>query len=155
MLALQKLVFEDPTVTKIPTFDQIPDILEEIEDELADIMARRAVEDKLEKKIAEKMEDRHREYVHEIKMQVLKEEEENVETPQTLKKYAILEKLEQKKLTKSAMEQLRPATLGEIVGQERAIEALRAKLASPYPQHLILYGPPGIGKTTAARLVLE
>lgn len=155
VLALQKLVFEDPTVSKAPTMDQIPAILEEIEDELADLMARRAVEDKLEKKIAERMEERHREYVHEIKMQVLKEEEENVETPQTLKKYALLEKLEQKKLTKSAMEQLRPASLGEIVGQERAIEALRAKLASPYPQHLILYGPPGIGKTTAARLVLE
>ncbi len=155
VLALQKLVFEDPTVSKIPAAAEIPAILEEIEDELADLMARRAVEDKLEKKIAEKMEDRHREYVREIKMQVLKEEEENVETPQTLKKYALLEKLEQKKLTRSAMEQLRPASLGEIVGQERAIEALRAKLASPYPQHLILYGPPGIGKTTAARLVLE
>jgi ATP-dependent Lon protease len=155
VLALQKLVFEDPTVNKLPTIDEIPAILEEIEDELADLMARRAVEDKLEKKIAERMEERHREYVQEIKMQVLKEEEENVETPQTLKKYAILEKLEQKKLTKSAMEQLRPGSLGEIVGQERAIEALRAKLASPYPQHLILYGPPGVGKTTAARLVLE
>ncbi len=155
VLALQKLVFEDPTVSKLPTIDEIPAILEEIEDELADFMARRAVEDKLEKKIAERMEERHREYVQEIKMQVLKEEEDNVETPQTLKKYALLEKLEQKKLTRSAMEQLRPGALSEIVGQERAIEALRAKLASPYPQHLILYGPPGVGKTTAARLVLE
>jgi ATP-dependent Lon protease len=73
VLALQKLVFEDPTVSKVPSLDEIPAILEEIEDELADIMARRAVEDKLEKKIAERMEERHREYVHEIKMQVLKE----------------------------------------------------------------------------------
>ena len=30
-----------------------------------------------------------------------------------------------------------------------------AKLASPYPQHMIIYGPPGVGKTTAARLALE
>jgi ATP-dependent Lon protease len=100
------------------------------------------------------MEERHQEYIKEIKMQVLKEDN-NVENPQTLKKYAMLEMLDQKKLTKSAMELLRPGTLSEIVGQERAVEALRAKLASPYPQHLILYGPPGIGKTTAARLVLE
>jgi ATP-dependent Lon protease len=154
VLALQKLVFEDPTVDRVPSYDQIPAILEEIEEELADLMARRAVEEKIEKMIAEKMEERHQEYVREIKMQVLKEET-STETPQTLKKYAMLEKLEQKRLTKSVMEQLRPALLSEIVGQERAVEALRAKLASPYPQHLILYGPPGVGKTTAARLVLE
>ena len=28
-------------------------------------------------------------------------------------------------------------------------------MASPYPQHIILYGPPGVGKTSAARLALE
>lgn len=154
VLALQKLVFEDPTVEKVPGLDDIPEILEEIEDELADMLARKAVEEKLEKKIAEKMEERHNEYIQEIKAQVLKEEH-GVETPQTLKKYALLEKLETKKLTKSAMELLRPAQLKEIIGQERGVEALRAKLASPYPQHLILYGPPGVGKTTAARLALE
>lgn len=154
VLALQKLVFEDPTVEKVPGMDDIPEILEEIEDELADMLARKAVEEKLEKKIAAKMEERHNEYIQEIKAQVLKEEH-GVETPQTLKKYALLEKLETKKLTKSAMELLRPAQLKEIIGQERGVEALRAKLASPYPQHLILYGPPGVGKTTAARLALE
>ena len=53
------------------------------------------------------------------------------------------------------MELLRPENLSEIIGQERAIKALKAKLSSPYPQHLILYGPPGVGKTTAARLVLQ
>ena len=155
VMALQKLIFEDPTVDKLPSLTEIPEILAEIEDELADMMARRVVEEKIEKKINEKMEERHLEYVKEIKMQVLKEDSNNVENPQTLKKYAMLEVLEQKKLTKSAMELVRPKSLDEIVGQERAAEALRAKLASPYPQHLILYGPPGVGKTTAARLVLE
>lgn len=154
VLALQKLIFEDPTVEQVPGVEDIPEILEEIEDELADMLARKAVEEKLERKIAEKMEERHNEYIQEIKAQVLKEEH-GVETPQTLKKYALLEKLETKKLTQSAMELLRPAQLKEIIGQERGVEALRAKLASPYPQHLILYGPPGVGKTTAARLALE
>lgn len=154
VLALQKLIFEDPTVEQVPGVEDIPEILEEIEDELADMLARKAVEEKLERKIAEKMEERHNEYIQEIKAQVLKEEH-GVETPQTLKKYALLEKLETKKLTQSAMELLRPAELKEIIGQERGVEALRAKLASPYPQHLILYGPPGVGKTTAARLALE
>ncbi|SMC91965.1 Lon family ATP-dependent protease [Sporomusa malonica] len=156
VLALQKLVFEDPTIDKQPAVQEIPKILEDIEEELAELCARRTLEDRIEKKIAEKMEERHQEYVQEIRMQVIKEESDaNAENPQTLKKFALLEKLETRKLTRSAMELLRPAALDEIVGQERAVEALRAKLASPYPQHLILYGPPGVGKTTAARLVLE
>lgn len=156
VLALQKLVFEDPTIEQLPAIKDIPEKLGEIEDELADLCARRTVEDRIEKKIAEKMEERHQEYVQEIRTQVIKEESPaNAENPQTLKKFALLEKLETRKLTRSAMELLRPTTLDEIIGQERAVEALRAKLASPYPQHLILYGPPGVGKTTAARLVLE
>jgi adenylate kinase family enzyme len=32
---------------------------------------------------------------------------------------------------------------------------LRAALCGPNPQHVIVYGPPGVGKTAAARLVLE
>lgn len=155
LLALQKVVFEDPVLDQVPSAEQVPEILEQLEDELADMMARRLIEDNLEKKIAAKMEERHQEYVTEIKMQVLNEEKKLVENPTTLKKYARLEKLDAKKLTKSAMELLRPSKLEEIVGQQRAVEALRAKLASFYPQHLILYGPPGVGKTTAARLVLE
>ena len=43
----------------------------------------------------------------------------------------------------------------EIVGQEAAVKALMSKISSPYPQHVILYGPPGVGKTTVARLALE
>ncbi len=154
VLALQKLVFEDPTYETLPTPEEIPGILEEIEEEIADNIARRTVEDNLEKKISEKLQQRHEEYVKEIKMQVLKENT-GPENAQTLKKLAILEKMELKKLSASAMEFLRPSTFEEIIGQERAVKALLAKLASPYPQHIILYGPPGVGKTTAARLALE
>lgn len=154
VLALQRLTFGDPTYDRIPTGAAIPAALDEIEEEMADQVARRSVEDKIERRVAEKMQERHEDYVKEIKAQVLREEY-NVENPQTLKKYALLEKLEQRKLNRSAMTMLRPASLDEIVGQERAVQALKAKLASPYPQHMLLYGPPGVGKTTAARLVLE
>lgn len=154
VLALQKIVMENPTLDKLPSIDDIPEILDDLEGDIADMMARRTVEEKIEKKIVEKMEERHQEYVKDIKMQVLKEEH-SAENAQTLKRLAQLEKLEAVKLTKSVMELLRPATLAEVVGQERAVRSLRAKLSSPYPQHLILYGPPGVGKTTAARLVLE
>lgn len=53
------------------------------------------------------------------------------------------------------MSLLRPENFGEIVGQERAVRSLISKMSSPYPQHIILYGPPGVGKTSAARLALE
>ena len=43
----------------------------------------------------------------------------------------------------------------KIVGQEKGIKALKAALCGPNPQHVIIYGPPGVGKTAAARLVLE
>ena len=50
---------------------------------------------------------------------------------------------------------MRPQTVAEIVGQESAVQALLAKLATPYPQHILIYGPPGVGKTSAARVALE
>lgn len=154
VLALQRMVMEDLTLDKKPTIAEIPSVLEDIMNEMAEQIARRSVEDNIEKKISQKMEERHQEFVQEIRMQILKEET-SVETPQTQKRLEKLNALDEKSLTKSMNEMLRPATLDEIVGQERAVEVLRSKLASPYPQHLILYGPPGVGKTTAARLVLE
>ncbi len=154
VLALQKIVFEDPTIDKIPTEEEIPKIINDIEEEIADIIARRSVEDRLEKKIAERMQQRHEDYVKEIKMQIIRETA-GPENAQTLKKLAILEKLEQKKLSRSAIEALRPDSFEEVVGQEKAIKSLISKLACPFPQHIILYGPPGVGKTTAARLALQ
>jgi len=154
VLALQRLVFEDPTLDKRPKKKDIPKILEKIEEEIADIIARRMVEDRLEKKINDKLQQRHNDYVNEIRMQVIKENT-GPENAQTLKRLAVLEKMNQKKLSRSTVEVLRPASFDEIIGQERAVKALLAKLTSPYPQHIILYGPPGVGKTTAARLALE
>jgi Lon-like ATP-dependent protease len=58
-------------------------------------------------------------------------------------------------LTEPLSERVRPASFSEIVGQEDGIKALRAALCGPNPQHVIIYGPPGVGKTAAARLVLE
>lgn len=154
VLALQRIVFEDPTIEKLPHRKELPEALNEIEDEIADLIARRTVEDKIEKKIAERMQQRHEEYLKEIKIQVL-QESAGPDNPNTLKKLADLEKLDEISLSKSVMETLKPSNLGEVVGQDRAIKALLGKIASPFPQHVILYGPPGVGKTTVARLVLE
>ncbi|RST76552.1 ATP-dependent protease LonB [Siminovitchia acidinfaciens] len=59
------------------------------------------------------------------------------------------------KLTEPLSERVRPSSFNDIVGQEDGIKALRAALCGPNPQHVIIYGPPGVGKTAAARLVLE
>lgn len=58
-------------------------------------------------------------------------------------------------LTEPLAERTRPSSFDEIIGQEDGLRALRAALCGPNPQHVIVYGPPGIGKTAAARLVLE
>lgn len=152
--ALQKLVFENPALPGPPTPKEIPAILEAVTEEMADVIARRTLEEQLEKKVAERMQQRQEEYIKEMKIQLLKETG-GPENAQTLKRLGLLEKLERRKLTKNPLDLLRPAKLEEVVGQERAVRALLAKIASPFPQHVILYGPPGVGKTTVARLVLE
>jgi Lon-like ATP-dependent protease len=66
-----------------------------------------------------------------------------------------LKRLREIKLTEPLSEKTRPASLNDIVGQEQGIKALRAALCGPNPQHVIIYGPPGVGKTAAARVILE
>ena len=66
-----------------------------------------------------------------------------------------LRKLQDIKLSVPLSEKTRPSSLKEVVGQEQGIKALRAALCGPNPQHVIIYGPPGVGKTAAARVVLE
>lgn len=155
VLALQRIIHDNPTIKDIPADEEIADILDILTEHFSDILARRSIEDDLEKKVAERLEENHQDYVKDIKMQILKEDKKIVESPLEKKKLEQLEELEKIHLTQSVMELLRPASTDEIVGQTRAVHSLLAKLSSPYPQHLILYGPPGVGKTTAARLVLE
>jgi ATP-dependent Lon protease len=154
LCALARLVFEDPTIERVTTRAQQRKAIAEIEEAMADLLAQRSVEDVIERKVAEKMNARHQEYLKDLKLEALREDG-GPETPSTEAKLHELEVLSQRTLAASALQQLRPQRLSEIVGQEAAIKALLAKISSPYPQHVILYGPPGVGKTTAARLVLE
>lgn len=66
-----------------------------------------------------------------------------------------LQRMREISLTEPLAEKTRPTTFAEIVGQDDGLRALRAALCGPNPQHVLIYGPPGIGKTAAARLILE
>ena len=66
-----------------------------------------------------------------------------------------LRKMRAISLSEPLSEKVRPKSFQDIVGQEDGIKALKAALCGPNPQHVIIYGPPGVGKTAAARLVLK
>ncbi|TKD70327.1 ATP-dependent protease LonB [Pseudalkalibacillus hwajinpoensis] len=66
-----------------------------------------------------------------------------------------LRRLRSISLSEPLSERIRPNGFSEIVGQEEGIRTLRAAICGPNPQHVLIYGPPGVGKTAAARLVLE
>ena len=58
-------------------------------------------------------------------------------------------------LSEPMTEQARPVCEEEIIGQKDGVRALKAALCGENPQHIIIYGPPGVGKTAAARLALD
>lgn len=82
------------------------------------------------------------------KRPAIREKEENAELKQ-------LRAMRARALNMPLSEKARPKRMEDIIGQEEGIKALRAAMCGPNPQHVLIYGPPGIGKTCAARLVLE
>lgn len=66
-----------------------------------------------------------------------------------------LQHLRTVRLSEPLAERVRPAAFADIVGQADGIRSLQAILCGSNPQHVLIYGPPGVGKTCAARLVLD
>ncbi|GIP39170.1 ATP-dependent protease LonB [Paenibacillus sp. J31TS4] len=66
-----------------------------------------------------------------------------------------LRKMRTISLSKPLAEKTRPSSVSDIVGQKEGLKALKAALCGPNPQHVLIYGPPGVGKTAAARVILE
>lgn len=70
-------------------------------------------------------------------------------------KYEEMERLRRIRLSEPLTEKMRPKQESDIIGQEEGVRALKNALCTPNPQHIIIYGSPGIGKTAAARIALE
>lgn len=149
ILALQKLILKKDTYIDDPLL-----ILENIEKEITKLAARSRIESNLQIEVQNYIEEKQDKLIDDIKLGIIKKQR-GIENSKTLEKLINLEKLDTVKLSKSIMDYLRPSSIDEIVGQKKAVSSILSKLASPYPQHILLYGPPGVGKTTTARLALS
>ena len=152
--ALNMIASDGKGIKTVPKEEEIDSVLENTIDYIADELARRYVQNDIEAKVEQSIVEKQEKYIDEVRLSVIKKQKGS-ENKKTKKKYNELVKLDNKVISKNIMSFIRPESLDEIVGQERAIKSLLSKLSSPYPQHIILYGPPGVGKTTAARIALE
>lgn len=138
----------------VPSDEEAQATLEDVIYWISENIAKKYVQNKIESEVEKALIERQDKFMDELKMSIIKKQKgkENTKTTAKLEK---LEKLDAKHINKNVMSLLRPESFEEIVGQERAVRSLISKMSSPYPQHIILYGPPGVGKTSAARLALE
>lgn len=154
LYALNKIVCAEDGIVSIPSDKDAQEVLENTNKYIAEYVAKRYVENKLQTEVEQILIDKQEKYIEEVKMGIIKKKK-GPENAKTLKRFENFKKLDSKKINKNIQSILRPEKFSEIVGQERAIKAILSKIASPYPQHIILYGPPGVGKTTAARIALN
>ena len=154
LYGLSKIVSEGKGLSEVQTEETINEALEDVCAMISDAIARRYVQNKIEKEVEQFLMEKQEKYVDELRVNIMKKKK-GPENAKTEKKLEELEELDERVPNKNIMSLLRPDSFDEVVGQERAVKSLLSKLASPYPQHIILYGPPGVGKTTAARIALE
>ena len=80
---------------------------------------------------------------------------ENAVSKESKKEMERIHNMRRHGLTKPLTEQTRPESISQVVGQSEGIKSLKIALGGKHPQHVLIYGPPGVGKTAAARVVLE
>jgi ATP-dependent Lon protease len=128
--------------------------LSSIESEFAYLAAKAEVARRLDKMVEARLSSQEKEFYDELRLDILRQRT-GPDNAQTLSKFARLVSMDSVELSEQAYRIARPAKVQDIIGQTDAMRALTACLCSPFPQHVLLYGPPGIGKTSAARLALD
>ncbi len=152
--ALNMIASDGNGIQSVPSVEELDKVLEDTVGHIVDCIAKRYVQGQVEAKVEKAIIEKQEKYVDEVRLSIIKKQKGS-ENTKTKKKYDNLVDLDNKVTSKNIMSLLRPESLDEVIGQERAVKSLLSKLSSPYPQHIILYGPPGVGKTTVARLALQ
>ncbi len=116
-------------------------------------LAQVGAEERLDHLVDEELQRREKDAYRRLQLSLLRRET-GPDTATTLERYAQLCRMDDVSLS-SAQAAARPVCQEELVGQNEAWRALLSAVATPFPQHVILYGPPGVGKTSAARLALQ
>ena len=152
--ALNVIASDGSGAKVVPDDNEASEVLEDVIYWISENIAKKYVQNKIETEVEKALVERQDKFMDELKLSIIKKQK-GTENSKTTAKLERLEKLDSKNINKNVMSLLRPEIFEEVVGQERAIKSLISKMSSPYPQHIILYGPPGVGKTSAARLALE
>ena len=154
VFALNTILAEGKDLKASPKKEELKEAIERTVRLISNELAKKYVQSKIESQVEQSIIEKQEKYIDEVRLSVINKQK-GVENKKTLNKLNNLVELDSRNTSKNIMSFLRPTNFSEVVGQERAIKSLISKLSSPYPQHIILYGPPGVGKTTAARLALD
>ena len=154
IFALNTILSEGKGLKAVPKEEELEKSIEATIGLISDELAKKYVQNKIEAQVEQSIMEKQEKYIDEVRLSVINKQK-GVENKKTLGKLNNLIELDSKITSKNIMSFLRPQNFNQVVGQDRAVKSLISKLSSPYPQHIILYGPPGVGKTTAARLALD
>ena len=152
--ALNTILAEGKKLKTVPKLEKLDKVVEDTIGLISDELAKKYVQNKIEAQVEQSIMEKQEKYIDEVRLSVINKQK-GVENKKTLGKLDNLVELDSKVTSKNIMSFLRPQNFSQVIGQDRAVKSLISKLSSPYPQHIILYGPPGVGKTTAARLALD
>ena len=154
IFALNTILAEGKDLKITPKKDELQKAINKTVRLISDELAKRYVQNKIESQVEQSIMEKQEKYIDEVRLSVINKQK-GTENKKTVSKLNNLIELDSRITSKNIMSFLRPTSFSQVVGQERAVKSLISKLSSPYPQHIILYGPPGVGKTTAARIALD